>query len=206
MPFSSRLSMATTTPIYPKKSWLGRPILIAWQTCYNKNINNSHEIIHLHSLGISMALWHNNDTISQHTITQGITSPILPHYIYVAPWCSGYHYCTTSFNSAWTQVLRRFKPCSRRVGDSRWWGSLNVFRQSTIPRKQFIIIIIIIPQQHSIRICINALPDLYIHSFFHLSFFCLTTHFCFGWGHFHPPYLLQPPLLYTQTNLNQADS
>ena len=43
-----------------------------------------------------------------------------------APWCSGYHYCTTSFNKAWTQVLRRFKPCSRHVGDSRWWGSLTV--------------------------------------------------------------------------------
>ena len=43
-----------------------------------------------------------------------------------APWCSGYHYCTTSFNQAWTQVLRRFKFCSRRVGDSRWWGSPTV--------------------------------------------------------------------------------
>ena len=35
-------------------------------------------------------------------------------------WRSGvviYHYCTTSF-------LRRFKPCSRCVGDSRWWGSV----------------------------------------------------------------------------------
>ena len=42
----------------------------------------------------------------------------------VAPWCSGYHYCTTSFNSAWTQVLRRFKPCLGRAGDSQWWGSL----------------------------------------------------------------------------------
>ena len=30
------------------------------------------------------------------------------------------HYCTTSFNKARTQVLRRFKSCSRRVGDSRW--------------------------------------------------------------------------------------
>ena len=25
-----------------------------------------------------------------------------------------------------TQVLRRFKPCSRSVGDSRWWGSLTM--------------------------------------------------------------------------------
>ena len=27
----------------------------------------------------------------------------------LAPWCSGYHYCKTSFNKAWTQVLHRFK-------------------------------------------------------------------------------------------------
>ena len=25
-----------------------------------------------------------------------------------------------------TQVLRRFKPCSQRVGDSWWWGSLTM--------------------------------------------------------------------------------
>ena len=48
------------------------------------------------------------------------------HFENMKPWCSGYHYCTTSFSKAWNQVLRRFKPCSRRVGDSRWWGSLTV--------------------------------------------------------------------------------
>ena len=42
------------------------------------------------------------------------------------PWRSGYHYCTTSFSKTWTQVLRRFKSCSWRVGDSRWWGSLTM--------------------------------------------------------------------------------
>ena len=42
------------------------------------------------------------------------------------PWCSGYHYCTTSFSKVWTQVLRRFSSCSRRVGDSRWWRSLTM--------------------------------------------------------------------------------
>ena len=42
------------------------------------------------------------------------------------PWCSAYHYWTSSFNKAWTQVLHRFKSCSRRVGDSRWWGSLTM--------------------------------------------------------------------------------
>ena len=48
-----------------------------------------------------------------------------------------------------TQVLCKFKPCWRRVGDSRWWGSLTmvqVKRLSSVNRttKQFIIIIIII--------------------------------------------------------------
>ena len=44
----------------------------------------------------------------------------------LAPWCSGYHHCTTSFNNVWTQILRRCKPCSRRVGDLRWWESLTM--------------------------------------------------------------------------------
>ena len=39
---------------------------------------------------------------------------------FVALWCSGYHYCTTSFNKAWTQVLHRFKSCLWRVRDLRW--------------------------------------------------------------------------------------
>ena len=30
------------------------------------------------------------------------------------------------FNKAWTQVLRRIKSCSWRVGDSRWWRSLTM--------------------------------------------------------------------------------
>ena len=72
---------------------------------------------------------------------------------YVAPWCSGCHYCPTSFNKARTQVLRRFKPCSRSVGVWQWWESLtmvpaeirlNMFCRSAIPQKQLIIIIIII--------------------------------------------------------------
>ena len=44
----------------------------------------------------------------------------------VVPWCSGYHYCTTIFIKAWTQVLRRLKSYLRRVGDSRWWRSLTM--------------------------------------------------------------------------------
>ena len=64
-------------------------------------------------------------------------------------WCRGYHYCATSFNKAGTQVLRRFKFCLRRVGDSWWWGSLlmagagnkaKFLCRSTIPQKQFIMI------------------------------------------------------------------
>ena len=35
-------------------------------------------------------------------------------------WCSGYHYCTASFNKDCSQVLRRFKLCLRRVGDLLW--------------------------------------------------------------------------------------
>ena len=49
----------------------------------------------------------------------------LIHPNLVAPWCSGYYNCTTSFNYAWTQFLRRFKSCLRCVGDSRWQGSLT---------------------------------------------------------------------------------
>ena len=44
----------------------------------------------------------------------------------MAPWCSCYHYCITSFNKVWTLVLRRFKSCSRGVGDSWWWESLKM--------------------------------------------------------------------------------
>ena len=44
----------------------------------------------------------------------------------VASWCSGYHYCTASFNKDWTQILRRFKSCSRRVGDLRWSWSVTM--------------------------------------------------------------------------------
>ena len=58
----------------------------------------------------------------------------------VAPWCRGYHYYTSSFNKAWTKVLRRFKSWQW----SRLEIGLNAFRRSSIPQKKFIIIIIII--------------------------------------------------------------
>ena len=43
-----------------------------------------------------------------------------------SPWCSGYHYGTTSFNKAWTDILCRLKSCSRHARDFRWWESLTV--------------------------------------------------------------------------------
>ena len=51
---------------------------------------------------------------------------IFSTFLTVAPWCSGYHYCTTSFNKAWTQVLCWLKSCSQHVGDLRWWGTLTM--------------------------------------------------------------------------------
>ena len=38
-------------------------------------------------------------------------------HLVVAPWCGGYHYCTTSFHKAWTQVLRLSKLIDRRFHD-----------------------------------------------------------------------------------------
>ena len=64
----------------------------------------------------------------------------------VVSWCSGYQYCTSSFNLTWNQILGRFKLYSWRVGDSQCWGPLtliwmeirvNAFRRSTIPQKKF---------------------------------------------------------------------
>ena len=39
---------------------------------------------------------------------------------------SGYHYCTTSFNKAWIQVMCKFKSCSWHERDLWWWGSLTM--------------------------------------------------------------------------------
>ena len=81
--------------------------------------------------------------------------------ISVTPWCSGYHYYKTSFNSTWTQVLRRLNSCSWRVGDLRWWGSLTMVRAGNkakclssvnkYHKKQFIIIIIISTQTQNLH-------------------------------------------------------
>ena len=67
----------------------------------------------------------------------------------LAPWCSGYHYCSVSFNKAWTWFCAGSNlTWDMLVRDSRWWGSLtmvltgnkaNTFCRSTIPQNQFII-------------------------------------------------------------------
>ena len=52
--------------------------------------------------------------------------------MFVVPWCSGYHYCITWFNKAWTQVLHWFKSCLQHVEDSQCWGwSQLKIRQKT---------------------------------------------------------------------------
>ena len=43
----------------------------------------------------------------------------------LASWCSGYRYCTTSFNRIWTQVQCKFKTCSQRFG-CLWRSELPV--------------------------------------------------------------------------------
>ena len=44
----------------------------------------------------------------------------------LSPWCGDYHYCTTSFNRAWIQLLCRFISCSRHIREMRWWEFLAV--------------------------------------------------------------------------------
>ena len=90
----------------------------------------------------------------------------------VAPWCSGYHYCTTSFNKTSTQVLRRFPArgvLEIWVGEDLWQWSrlemrLNAFRLSTIPQKQFIIIIMVLKMElcqtsNYLKNCTNQLLE-----------------------------------------------
>ena len=60
----------------------------------------------------------------------------------VNSWRSVYHYYTTSFSKAWTQVLRRFKSCLIRVRDSRWWESVTMVQAENKAKcRRFIIII-----------------------------------------------------------------
>ena len=71
----------------------------------------------------------------------------------VAPWCSGYDYCTTSFTKPEFRFCASSNPSRGmseiRGGEDLWqWSRLEIrlsaFRRSTIPQKQFIIIFIII--------------------------------------------------------------
>ena len=60
----------------------------------------------------------------------------------VALWCSGYHYCTTSFNKAWILLQHRLKTSVSDICNyvNLWQWSwmeirLNIFCQSTILQK-----------------------------------------------------------------------
>ena len=62
------------------------------------------------------------------------------HWIYVAPWCSGYDYCTTLFNKAWlcTGSNPAWGMSEIRDGEDHWqWSQLEIklyaFRGSSIP-------------------------------------------------------------------------
>ena len=117
---------------------------------------------------------------------------LLKQYL-LALWCSGYHYSTTSFIKAWTQVLRRFKPCSQRFGHSRWWGSLpvvrleirlNAFRWSTAPQKQFIFIkvtncIVFVNNIFSISylLCVKVVYQLWSVNIFYFTLIWLSEKF-----------------------------
>ena len=50
---------------------------------------------------------------------------------YLAPWCNGYLYCTTSFIKAWTQALGRFKSCLTMVPDGNKAKHLSLVNHIT---------------------------------------------------------------------------
>ena len=67
----------------------------------------------------------------------------------VAPWCSGYQYCTTSFNQPELRFCASSKPACGvseiRNGENLWqWFRLdirlNAFRWSTIPHHQSLLV------------------------------------------------------------------
>ena len=69
----------------------------------------------------------------------------------MTPWCSGYHYCTTSFIKAWISFCAGSNPARGvsdiRNGEDLWqWSRLEIrLRLSSVNHtEQFIIIIIII--------------------------------------------------------------
>ena len=84
-----------------------------------------------------------------HVAATDIHNHILKGSAALVSWRSGYHYCTTSFNKIWTQVLRRSNLARYMSGicdgeDLRQWSRLDIrLSWSTRPQKQFITIIII---------------------------------------------------------------
>ena len=84
----------------------------------------------------------------------------------VALWCSGYHYCTTSFNKAWILLQHRLKTSVSDICNyvNLWQWSwmeirLNIFCQSTILQKQ------LIPKYFQFGIASNPLNHGYQHGF-----------------------------------------
>ena len=82
----------------------------------------------------------------------------------VALWCSGYHYCTTSFNKAWILLQHRLKTSVSDICNyvNLWQWSwmeirLNIFCQSTILQKQ------LIPKYFQFGIASNPLNHGYQH-------------------------------------------
>ena len=104
----------------------GRPLL---QNKRARNINNVFHILIQEMFNFSKIRQHEKQ-ISKNPektceesfcilITTFLQHPCDHLFLSIYPF-SSYHYCTTSFNKASTQVLRRLKSCSQRVGDSRW--------------------------------------------------------------------------------------
>ena len=88
--------------------------------------NLVHLILRSHSKDFS-EIFHNDKELK---VNKGHNSEYFGKTIFdskMAPQCSGYDYCTTSFNKAWAPVLSRFKSCSQCAEDLWWWGSMTMF-------------------------------------------------------------------------------
>ena len=81
----------------------------------------------------------------------------------------GYHYCITSFNKAWIQVMCRFKSCSRRVGDWRWWRSLTMVPAGNKSKRLFSV-------NHATKIMHQFIHSLWCKGFSVISNLEMATH------------------------------
>ena len=112
-----------------------------------------------------------------------MTASIKMAYSKMTPWCSDYHYCTTSFSKTWAQVLCTFESCSQRVEDlwQQYWLEirLNSCRRSTTPQKQFIIIIHSFIKVTFKSICLVAFSRIFVPKLFNklLSKYLLRNSF-----------------------------